>query len=274
MDGKPYHYKLGIKSKSDSFDQKTKVIHLRPGFITLIKVATEITEISKNFASLDQATRKCKLSHETEGFQFLRNYTKTGCEFECAAKAAMKICKCLPWYYPNNFTDTAMCEPFGAKCFDEIMSDGSHYKSCQDICLEDCEFTGVSMFPTFMPIDGDDFCQIAGVDLENLENHRFKFATNYEKFMLKLRGIDIPDGLTCQSYLEKYVAIVSIDTPSNSAIKSRRDETINFSGRLATIGGTLGLFAGISILSMVEVLCIIFSFVNLIVQFIRCKMEY
>ena len=30
MDGKPYHYKLGIKSKADSFDQETKgLISLR-----------------------------------------------------------------------------------------------------------------------------------------------------------------------------------------------------------------------------------------------------
>ena len=109
MDGKPYHYKLGIKSKADSFDQKTKgLISLRPGYHTLIKVVTDITEISENFASLNQATRKCKLSHETEGFQFLRNYTKTGCEFECAAKLAMEICQCLPWYYPNNFTNTGI----------------------------------------------------------------------------------------------------------------------------------------------------------------------
>ena len=75
MDGKPYHYKLGIKSKADSFDQKTKgLISLRPGYHTLIKIVTDITEISENFASLNQATRKCKLSHETEGFRFLRNY--------------------------------------------------------------------------------------------------------------------------------------------------------------------------------------------------------
>ena len=72
MDGKPYHYKLGIKSKADSFDQKTKgLISLRPGYHTLIKVVTDITEISENFASLNQATRKCKLSHETKGFQFV-----------------------------------------------------------------------------------------------------------------------------------------------------------------------------------------------------------
>ena len=109
MDGKPYHYKLGIKSKADSFDQKTKgLISLRPGYHTLIKIVTDITEISENFASLNQATRKCKLSHETEGFRFLRNYTKTGCEFECAAKLAMEICQCLPWYYPNNFTNTGI----------------------------------------------------------------------------------------------------------------------------------------------------------------------
>ena len=49
------------------------------------------------------------------------------------------------------------------------------------------------------------------------------------------------------------VAIVTIEAPSSSVIKSRRDVTINFSGKLAAIGGTLGLFSGMSILSMVEI---------------------
>ena len=89
-----------------------------------------------------------------------------------------------------------------------------------------------------------------------------------------MRALKIITGHVIYNPVYMYLQILTDNHPSNMAIKSRRDETINFSGRLAAIGGTLGLFAGISILSMVEVLCIIFSFVNLIVQFIRCKMEY
>jgi hypothetical protein len=39
-------------------------------------------------------------------------------------------------------------------------------------------------------------------------------------------------------------------------VKSKRIQRITFNDQLAFIGGTLGLFTGISILSIVEVLCI------------------
>ena len=98
------------------------------------------------------------------------------------------------------------------------MSNGSNYKNCQDICLEDCSITGVSVFPTFMPIDGDHFCKTFGITIYDLfEKLRFEFATSYEKYMGKLDNNDIPVdlklGKSCKYYLENYVAIVSIDTP-------------------------------------------------------------
>ena len=57
-----------------------------------------------------------------------REYTRVGCEFECAAKKARKFCQCIPWNYPNNFTFYPMCNMFSGHCFDQIMSDETSYK--------------------------------------------------------------------------------------------------------------------------------------------------
>ena len=59
----------------------------------------------------------------------------------------------------------------------------------------------------------------------------------------------------CKDYVKKYVAIVTVETPVDTVIKSKRIARITFNDQLAVVGGTLGLFSGISILSMVEVLC-------------------
>ena len=59
----------------------------------------------------------------------------------------------------------------------------------------------------------------------------------------------------CQEYVLKYISIVTVETPVNSVVKAKRAARITFNDKLAAIGGTLGLFSGISILSMVEVLC-------------------
>ena len=55
--------------------------------------------------------------------------------------------------------------------------------------------------------------------------------------------------------MKKYVAIVTVETPVDTVIKSKRIARTTFNDQLAVVGGTLGLFSGISILSMVEVLC-------------------
>ena len=57
-----------------------------------------------------------------------REYTRVGCEFECAARKARKFCQCIPWNYPNNFTFYPMCNMFSGHCFDQIMSDETSYK--------------------------------------------------------------------------------------------------------------------------------------------------
>ena len=68
------------------------------------------------------------MPYEVEGFVFTNNYTRAGCELECAAKLASRVCRCIPWYLPNNFTAFPMCDMFGGHCFDKILTDESNYK--------------------------------------------------------------------------------------------------------------------------------------------------
>ena len=56
-----------------------------------------------SFDNLDARIRKCKSQDETEGLISLNQYTKVGCEYECAAKQASDLCKCVPWFFPTDF---------------------------------------------------------------------------------------------------------------------------------------------------------------------------
>ena len=49
------------------------------------------------------------------------------------------------------------------------------------------------------------------------------------------------------------VAQVTVESSTSSIIKSKREPKVTFIDQLGTIGGTLGLFTGMSILSMIEV---------------------
>ena len=151
-------YTIKISTKSNLIDQKRGLVELRPGYHVAIRVVPKVVETTQEFEGFNVNVRKCKLSHESEELLLLQNYTKNGCEFDCALKKAMSVCKCLPWFYPNDFTELPICDMFAAKCFDMIMSDEKYYKNCRDECLEDCKGTSYVTIPSYEPLNLEETC--------------------------------------------------------------------------------------------------------------------
>ena len=260
MNNIPYNIK--ISTKADMIDQKRGLVELKPGYHVIIRVVPKIIETSEDFDKFSVITRGCKLPYETDGLNFVQNYSKVGCELECAFNHSLAVCKCLPWYYPNDFSGTPMCDMFGAKCSDMIMSDETHYKNCSDQCLEDCKGTSYVAFPSYVPINFEEICgQPLFVALFAQLYNSYEQVDWYENITMgkPLNGIPpfYQNGSEkfCEDYVHRYVSIVTIETPTSTVIKSRKVKAISFIEQLATVGGTLGLFSGVSILSMVEVVC-------------------
>ena len=68
-------------------------------------------------------------------------------------------------------------------------------------------------------------------------------------------------------YVKKYISIVSIEAATNNIVKSIKAKRVTFTDQLGTIGGTLGLFSGISILSVIEILfCVARLFKNVMMD--------
>ena len=258
-------YTVKISTKTNSIDQKRGSIELRPGYHLVISVTPKVVDTNEDFEKFDVNTRDCKLPHETIEGGFFQNYTKVGCELECALNHSLVICKCIPWYFPNDFKEMPMCDMFGSKCVDTFLSDETYYKDCSEQCLEACRSTSYAAIHSYLPINPDEICtQPHFLDMfgELYQNQRdfirFDIMTigkwkNFNKY-----ADSYGPGFfeSCRSYVKKNVAIVTIETPVDTVIKSKRIARITFNDQLAVVGGTLGLFTGISILSMVEVLCL------------------
>ena len=131
-------YTLGISTGMNVVDQKRNVISLEPGLQSIVSVTPQIFRTSEEFNALPISARKCRLPHENFGLRFVNKYTKISCEFECAINKSISLCQCIPWFYTNNFTNVPICDMFGAKCFDMIMSDDKYYQNCTSQCLDDC----------------------------------------------------------------------------------------------------------------------------------------
>ena len=258
-------YTLGISTKNNLIDQKRGLINLKPGYKISLKIVPHEVDCSHSFKQFDQKVRKCGLPEDISDFKLLKNYTKAGCEFECAFKKALKVCQCIPWNFPNDYKEYPMCDMFANKCFDLILSDETNYKKCHDRCLDDCSATAFTVFPTFVRIDFEEICQT------KLFNQIFKkllkrydYYHHYDMIVhsrLKLvdrnttvRGLNkmMDDTEFCHDYVRKYVSLVEVEASVNSVTKSLRKERVTFTDQLSMVGGTLGLFTGISILSLCE----------------------
>ena len=265
-------YTVGVSRKNNLIDQKISVHKLWPGYHTTIYVVPKILETSPNFDNLDLDKRKCKLPHETTGFRFLQEYTQKGCEIECAAKKAISFCRCLPWYYPNDFTSLPTCDMFGGFCFNKIMSDEVFYKNCKSECLADCQEISLSVWQKAVPLNIEELCR-EGAYFDKFLEQNFEKIFSFEYLRSFVQEQRIPDlasslsnGSMCVDYVEKYVSFVSVESPTESVSKSQLDISASFNDQLGIIGGNLGLCVGMSVLGMVEASLFIYIVLKSVIQ--------
>ena len=260
-------YTLGISSKTNNIDQKRNIVNILPGFLTVIRVIPQLIDTTDSFDEMANSSRNCKLSNEIEGLKLLKSYTKVGCEFECAVNQAVSVCKCMPWFYTNNFTDTPICNSFSGYCFEHFISNETNYKQCPNLCKEDCRGIPMTVVTNYVPINAVDFCKEGSFFKKQLtRSYRQHFAFENYKTLVTGDG-QIPDlqasmanGSLCLWFIEKFVGMVSVESPTNTVTKSAREPRVTFIDQLGTIGGTLGLFTGMSVLSMIEVAFFIVAF--------------
>ena len=78
-------------------------------------------------------------------------------------------------------------------------------------------------------------------------------ATNFEDHLKSMNSSNAEWRQSmCKAFVEKYVAIVSVQSPTSTVSHSIRDVRDTFIERLGLLGGTVGLFTGFSLLSMLD----------------------
>ena len=277
---KSMRYTIGITGQNELVDQKRNVITIRPGQQTAIKVIPRLVRTSSGHNDLRLDQRRCKLSEERDGLEFFNNYTRIGCETECAIKKAISICKCLPWHYPSDFKTWPLCDMFGSHCFEEIMSVDNNYLDCKFRCLKDCQETEYILLPAVYPINYKTACRPTSYLYKHFEhNFRKHFAFRNYKILVK-EGIVPPymsyglsNGTFCMEYFQNYVAFVTVDGPSSAVILTERDKSLYFYDILSTLGGHFGLFCGMSLLGFAEIVILLIVFLYQMFKQCFCPLQ-
>ena len=278
-------YSLSISNSLSAIDQKLNIINLEAGMNTIVSVTPQLIETTKDFDALNPNSRKCRLPHETfedlpYGLKSAKNYSRTACEHECAFMKAVSVCKCTPWYYRNDSSTVPICEMFGGYCFDKIMSTRKFYKQCSDYCLEDCNGMQLSWEKTFRPINIEKICKRGSVLHEylmksakqhfSIDNYKRLTTGDKEKIAQQLVYLDNTMRnenrsdhyeTLCKQFVDKYVAIVTVETPSDVITKMTRDLSETLFELIGILGGEIGLFTGFSMVSILEYLTSVYNFI-------------
>lgn len=152
--------------------------------------------------------------------------------------------------------------------------------NCQ--CPSDCKSTMLSVFESSQQLDFDFYC--SSVPTKIYAGHLLQ----KHKLWFQLQGLvnNIPRNIDdeheiCKYLLKNHVVIVKVELASKAIMRSVRDKRFPFEAQLASLGtrftcsfidlnslhvelffikgGTLGLFVGMSVISVVEIVVWIVS---------------
>lgn len=141
-------------------------------------------------------------------------YSKTLCLARCRANMALEMCSCVPFFYP--YVDGPSCNPSGFECLHDFKwpNWASHICTCQDTC-------------------------------ENFQYTVHSIKVNSWRNQLHDDGEEISDTEPASSFRWDVIP---------PKVRIKRDVLFSFEDLLVSIGGTMSLLLGISILSIVQLM--------------------
>ena len=240
--------------------------------ITPLQVLT-----TNDLESLDEHQKKCRSHHEIGQSNMFELYRQDSCHLECRLIQVEQRCFCSPWQYPSIDVNLPICNGFDG-CIDEVLSNATIEDQCYKNCPVDCTMMRYSKVSTAKPLDIERICtkKWKKESLEHMlqnalggdDSDPSKFIRNYQQIAY---GKDISDEDICMENLQR-IAIVRLSIEDRLVQSIKRSRRVRITDHFSNIGkkyfifmtklskaysisgGTLGLFCGISIISVFEVL--------------------
>ena len=245
----------------------------RTGAITTFTVWPQLIETAQDLSANTVEERSCQFNFEGS-LKLFKQYHQDGCLFECLLEKSFGVANCTPWNYPYLQENQQTCNFEGAFYFEEQMKNTTLLQQCQEQCPQECTKILYTSSVSSEPFDIDGMC---GEEYDYFEawffyvkNHPNGLVRNYEEL---INGKNMTRLEFCKTVLQR-IAIVQIRLASNLVTAIKRSQRVTLTGQLANIGkvqisiqifsfhlncsillgGTLGLFTGMSIMSFCEII--------------------
>ena len=260
--------------------------NVKAGYVTEIAI-TPIQQItSEAFRRLPEHKRKCRLKHENMDPTSLFNYyTQQSCEYMCLLRNMSDTQPCVPWDVPDISHKEVFCH--GRQTFTYNLA-VREYNPSQDLncnCPPDCEKISFSFEAASYPITEKEECRegIIGVEfvdtaytrrmedtivfrhlamptymkrqfydnlkieLPPLQNKYMKTDIDHQYF----RGFE--NDKLCFELAAENNAFVIMYVKEPTMLQLIKDVRFSFADKLGIFGGTIGVFTGISFITMMEI---------------------
>ena len=191
---------------------------------------------------------------------------------ECKLKKISITCKCYPWYIPRNSGDKEklpLCGRIGNQCFAKQLKrfhdEATYCKHCKDDCTMVHFFSTLQREPfstnqlerdmLFNPEKSTGMLSNYLIDPERVFTD--DLSRNITKFFYNLSS----DEALARERFRRDIAVLNFffDTPIITLIQLELKTTMF--DMISAVGGTLGLFTGISVITIAEIGWWVWAFV-------------
>ncbi|XP_031634318.1 pickpocket protein 28-like [Contarinia nasturtii] len=184
----------------------------------ILTVEPQIIDISGGFSNYDLRQRQCYFDSEHR-LRFFRTYTTVNCQQECLANYTLKICGCVKFSMPRD-KNTKICGAASIDCYLNVQSRLNFFQDDDDDAIANCNCNQPCKF--------------------------LKYQTTIANWKMATIGSEMND--TGQQLAR---VVIYFDAKRVQILK--RSETYTLVDFLSICGGLLGLYLGISLLSIIEI---------------------
>ena len=172
----------------------------------------------------------------------LHNYSEVNCQMRLKINEAQETCKCLPWYLKTN-NGTSSCISDQLKCFNDFMT--------HQTCPKSCFYTEYSVSP-----------KVESLDYASFDMIKDSYGDIFSAYLSENNPMLFADKTIWNQYqkIMKKSALINVNFEKGHALGTTKDATVSFADMLGTIGGTFGVFLGLSFVGILDFITLTISF--------------
>ncbi|XP_017148945.1 pickpocket protein 28 [Drosophila miranda] len=195
------------------------------GYETNYRMEVVRAEAVPAIRSISRDGRQCLFGNEKE-LIFYKTYSRLNCEHECMAGYLYESCACIPFDYPQIYSNATMCGMKDTLCLRRAQQAAirPEWVKCRQQCLPSC------------------------FDLSYLASG-FSFPLATSKFQLANPLVESMN----KSYLRENIAVINVYYRESVYYGNMKNAYVGLTEFLSNIGGVMGLFMGFSVISLAEI---------------------